>query len=314
MGESFYSDKMVKEVEVMEEKGILEISNGAKIVNLDEHNIPPALVIKSDGSTIYLTRDIATAVYRQNEHNPEKIIYVVGSQQILHFKQLKYVLEKMGYDWYEKIVHVPFGMVSLQEGTLSTRRGNVVYLEDLLNKSIEKVMEILDNREKEKGQNIDDKEKLAKQVGVGAIKFQELFNQRIKDYTFDWGNTLSFEGETGPYVQYTHARINSILDRGNFEPVSIEENLLKEESEINLLRLIYNFSNVVIDAHEKYEPYFITRHITEVAKEFNKYYNSTQILVEDSKLKEQRLMLAYAVKTVIKAGLGLLGIEAPNKM
>lgn len=314
MGESFYSDKMVKEVEVMEEKGILEISNGAKIVNLDEHNIPPALVIKSDGSTIYLTRDIATAVYRQNEHNPEKIIYVVGSQQILHFKQLKYVLEKMGYDWYEKIVHVPFGMVSLQEGTLSTRRGNVVYLEDLLNKSIEKVMEILDNREKEKGQNIDDKEKLAKQVGVGAIKFQELFNQRIKDYTFDWDNTLSFEGETGPYVQYTHARINSILDRGNFEPVSIEENLLKEESEINLLRLIYNFSNVVIDAHEKYEPYFITRHITEVAKEFNKYYNSTQILVEDSKLKEQRLMLAYAVKTVIKAGLGLLGIEAPNKM
>lgn len=314
MGESFYSDKMAREVEVMEGKGILEISNGAKIVNLDEHNIPPALVIKSDGSTIYLTRDIATAVYRQNEHNPEKIIYVVGSQQILHFKQLKYVLEKMGYDWYEKIVHVPFGMVSLQEGTLSTRRGNVVYLEDLLNKSIEKVMEILDNREKEKGQNIDDKEKLAKQVGVGAIKFQELFNQRIKDYTFDWENTLSFEGETGPYVQYTHARINSILDRGNFEPVSIEENLLKEESEINLLRLIYNFSNVVIDAHEKYEPYFITRHITEVAKEFNKYYNSTQILVEDSKLKEQRLMLAYAVKTVIKAGLGLLGIEAPNKM
>ncbi|MDY2986785.1 MAG: arginine--tRNA ligase [Peptoniphilus sp.] len=314
MGESFYSDKMAREVEVMEGKGILEISNGAKIVNLDEHNIPPALVIKSDGSTIYLTRDIATAVYRQNEHNPEKIIYVVGSQQILHFKQLKYVLEKMGYDWFEKIVHVPFGMVSLQEGTLSTRRGNVVYLEDLLNKSIEKVMEILNNREKEKGQNIDDKEKLAKQVGVGAIKFQELFNQRIKDYTFDWENTLSFEGETGPYVQYTHARINSILERGNFEPINVEDNLLKEESEINLLRLIYNFSNVVIDAHEKYEPYFITRHITEVAKEFNKYYNSTQILVEDSKLKGQRLMLAYAVKTVIKSGLGLLGIEAPNKM
>lgn len=314
MGESFYSDKMAREVEVMEGKGILEISNGAKIVNLDEHNIPPALVIKSDGSTIYLTRDIATAVYRQNEHNPEKIIYVVGSQQILHFKQLKYVLEKMGYDWFEKIVHVPFGMVSLQEGTLSTRRGNVVYLEDLLNKSIEKVMEILNNREKEKGQNIDDKEKLAKQVGVGAIKFQELFNQRIKDYTFDWENTLSFEGETGPYVQYTHARINSILERGNFEPINAEDNLLKEESEINLLRLIYNFSNVVIDAHEKYEPYFITRHITEVAKEFNKYYNSTQILVEDSKLKGQRLMLAYAVKTVIKSGLGLLGIEAPNKM
>ncbi|EGY76470.1 arginine--tRNA ligase [Peptoniphilus indolicus] len=314
MGESFYSDKMAREVEVMERKGILEISNGAKIVNLDEHNIPPALVIKSDGSTIYLTRDIATAVYRQNEHNPEKIIYVVGSQQILHFKQLKYVLEKMGYDWFEKIVHVPFGMVSLQEGTLSTRRGNVVYLEDLLNKSIEKVMEILNNREKEKGQNIDDKEKLAKQVGVGAIKFQELFNQRIKDYTFDWENTLSFEGETGPYVQYTHARINSILERGNFEQINVEDNLLKEESEINLLRLIYNFSNVVIDAHEKYEPYFITRHITEVAKEFNKYYNSTQILVEDSKLKGQRLMLAYAVKTVIKSGLGLLGIEAPNKM
>lgn len=313
-GESFYSDKMAAEVERMEQKGVLEESNGAKIVNLDEYNIPPALILKSDGSTIYLTRDVATASYREREHSPEKMIYVVGSQQILHFKQLKYVLEKMGYDWSDKVVHIPFGMVSLQEGTLSTRKGNVVYLEDLLNKSIEKVMEILDNREKERGQEIDDKEKLARQVGVGAIKFQELFNQRIKDYTFDWDNTLSFEGETGPYVQYTHARINSILERGEFTPVTLDENLLVEESEVNLLRLIYNFSNVVVDAHEKYEPYFVTRHITELAKEFNKYYNSTQILVDDAKLKEQRLMLAYAVKTVLKSGLGLLGIEAPNKM
>lgn len=314
MGESFYSDKMGAQVKIMEEKGILTESDGAKIVNLDKYDIPPALIIKSDGSTIYLTRDVATAAYREKTHNPEKIIYVVGSQQILHFKQLKYVLKEMGYDWYDKIVHVPFGMVSLQEGTLSTRKGNVVYLEDLLNKSIDKVMDILNDREKERGQVISDKEKLAKQVGVGAIKFQELFNQRIKDYTFDWDNTLSFDGETGPYVQYTHARINSILERGNFEPIRLDKNLLKEESEINLLRLLYNFSNVVVDAHEKYEPYFVTRFITELAKEFNKYYNSTQILVEDKELKKQRLMLAYSVKTVIKSGLGLLGIEAPNKM
>lgn len=314
MGESFYSDKMEAQVKIMEEKGILELSEGAKIVDLDKYNLPPALILKSDGSTIYLTRDIATAVYRETTHHPEKIIYVVGSQQILHFKQLKYTIKEMGYDWYEKIVHVPFGMVSLQEGTLSTRRGNVVYLEDLLNKSIDKVRDILNEREAERGQTIDDKEKLASQVGVGAIKFQELFNQRIKDYTFDWDNTLSFDGETGPYVQYTHARINSILTRGDFKPVEINTSLLTQENEVNLLRLIYNFSNVVVDAHEKYEPYFVTRHIAELAKEFNKYYNSTQILVEDEELKKQRLMLAYAVKVVIKSGLGLLGIEAPNKM
>ncbi|WBW50398.1 arginine--tRNA ligase [Peptoniphilus equinus] len=313
-GESFYSDKMPTEVAKMEAKGILQDSQGAKIVNLDKYDLQPALIIKSDGTTIYLTRDVATAVYRETQHQPDKLIYVVGSQQILHFKQLKAVLEEMGYDWADKIVHVAFGMVSLKDGTLSTRKGNVVYLEDLLNKAVDKVRGILDEREVERGAAIENKEELAKQVGIGAIKFQELFNSRIKDYTFDWDTTLSFEGETGPYVQYTHARINSLLRRGDFTPVKLDTSRLVESEEVALLKALYNFTDVVVDAHDKYEPFYVTRYITELAKSFNSYYNKTQILVEDEELKAQRLMLVYGVKVVIKAGLALIGMAAPDKM
>ncbi|MDO5041400.1 MAG: arginine--tRNA ligase [Peptoniphilus sp.] len=314
-GESFYSDYMPAEVEQLERSGALVQSEGAKIVDLSKYDLPPALIIKSDGSTIYITRDIAAAHYRHTEHKPYRNIYVVGSQQILHFQQLKGILKEMGYDWSDEVVHVPFGMVALEEGTLSTRKGRVVYLEDVLNKSVEKVKEILTKREEEKGEEIENKEELAAQVGIGAVKFQELFNQRIKDYVFSWDKTLSFEGETGPYVQYVHARICSLLEKGGFDINNeIDPSLLKSDEEYSILRTLYNFTDVVVDAHEKYEPYFITRYTVELARAFNRYYNHTQIIIEDELLKNTRLMLCYAVKNVIKEGLGLLGIASPEKM
>lgn len=314
-GESFYSDKMPGLIEELRERNVLEESQGAEVINLEEYDLPPAIVVKSDGTTIYLTRDLAAAKYRHETYKPYKNIYVVGSQQSLHFNQLKSALKKAGYDWYDEIVHVPFGMVSLEDGTLSTRRGKVVYLEDVLNKATDKVREILDAREEEQGQKIENKEELSQTVGIGAIKFQELFNGRIKDYTFNWDKTLSFEGETGPYVQYVHARICSLLKKGDFDINNeIDPSLLTEESEINIIRSLYNFTDVVVDACEKYEPYFITRYTVELAKNFNKFYNQTQILVEDEKLKNTRLMLCYAVKNVIASGLNLLGIKAPEKM
>ena len=313
-GESFYSEYMPAEVETLKNSGKLVDSQGAKIVDLEKYNLPPSLIIKSDGSTIYITRDIAAAHYRHRTYKPIKNIYVVATQQSLHFQQLKAVLSEMGYDWADDVIHVPFGMVSLADGTLSTRKGRVVYLEDVLNKATDKVIDILTKREEEKGEKIENKEELAAQVGIGAVKFQELFNQRIKDYVFDLEKTLSFEGETGPYVQYVHARICSLLDKGGFDLNNeINPDLLNEE-EYKILRTLYNFTKVVIDAHNKYEPYFITRYIVELAKEFNKYYNSVQINVDDEILKNTRLMLCYAVKTVIKEGLNLIGVYAPEKM
>lgn len=314
-GESFYSDKMMKQVERMEKLGILKDSKGAKIVDLEKYNLPPALILKSDGSTIYITRDIAAAEYRHETYHPEKNIYVVATEQNLHFKQLKAVLKEMQYDWYDEVTHVAFGMINLADGKLSTRQGRVVYLIDVLNKAIEKIMEILNEREEISGVKIANKEELAKQVGIGAIKFQELFNQRIKDYTFDWDKTLSFEGESGPYVQYAHARICSLLEKGGFDiNKEVDSSLLNNEMEINILRNLYKFTEVVEDAKEKYEPFFISRYVVELAKDFNKYYNQVTINVEDEKLKNTRLMLCYSVKNVISEGLRLLGIEAPEKM
>lgn len=310
-GESFYSDKMPAVVEEMKEKGLLKESEGALIVDLEPYGMPPALIMKKDGSTLYTTRDIAAAIYRKEHYDFYKNIYVVASQQNLHFKAWIKILELMGYEWANDCIHVPFGMVSLEEGTLSTRKGRVVFLEDVLNTAIEKTKEVIEER----NPNLPNKEEVAKQVGIGAVVFQELFNQRIKDYTFSWERTLSFEGETGPYVQYTHARANSLLEKGGYdESYDISYEDLTKEEETNILRNLYGFPEVIIDSMEKNEPYFITRHILELAKLFNKYYNSTSIIVEDEKLKQTRLSLVYAVKTVIKTGLSLLGIEAPNKM
>lgn len=310
-GESFYSDKMPRVIEELKEKDLLKESEGAYIVDLEEYDMPPALIQKSDGSTLYITRDIAAAIYRKEHYDFYKNIYVVASQQNLHFKQWFKVLELMGYEWAKDCIHVPFGMVSLEDGTLSTRKGRVVFLEDVLKKAVAGIMEIMEER----NPDLENKEEVAKQVGIGAVVFQELFNQRIKDYVFSWDRVLSFEGETGPYVQYTHARANSLLERGSFNIADdVDYGLLLSEDEINIIRLIYDFPKVVIDAMEKYEPFYITRQVVEIAKAFNKFYNSSQIIVEDEELKKARLMLTYMVKNTIKIGLGLLGIEAPNKM
>ena len=310
-GESFYSDKMQRGLDELNEKNLLEESQGAYLVDLEEYGMPPALIKKSDGSTLYTTRDIAAAIYRKETYDFYKNIYVVASQQNLHFQQWFKVVELMGYEWAKDCIHIPFGMVSLEDGPLSTRRGRVVFLEDVLNKAVESTLEIINER----NPDLENKKEVAKQVGIGAVIFQELFNQRIKDYVFSWERTLSFDGETGPYVQYTHARANSLLERGSFNiGDQVDINLLLSEDEIDIIRMIYDFPGVVMDAMEKNEPFFITRQIVELAKGFNKFYHNAQIIVEDEELRKARLLLTYLVKNTIKVGLGLLGIEAPNKM
>lgn len=310
-GESFYSDKMPAVLKQMEDSGIMKESEGAFIVDLEPYGMPPALIKKSDGSTLYTTRDITAAIYRKEKYDFYKNIYVVGSQQNLHFKAWMKVVELMGHEWASDCIHIPFGMVSLEGSTLSTRKGNVVFLEDVLNTAVEKTLKIINER----NPNLADKDLVAKQIGVGAVIFQELFNQRIKDYVFTWERTLSFEGETGPYVQYTHARTNSLLEKGEFNIAdTVDYKLLSSEDEINIIRLMYDFPEIVLDSMEKNEPFFITRHIVELAKAFNKFYNSSPIIIEDLELKKARLMLTYGAKSVIKIGLGLLGIDAPLKM
>ncbi|HOA40905.1 MAG TPA: arginine--tRNA ligase [Halanaerobiales bacterium] len=330
-GESFYSDKMDAVIDRLEEKGLLQDSEGAKIVDLEEYKMPPALIKKSDGSTLYITRDLAAAIYRKETYNFYKNIYVVGSQQNLHFQQMFQVLELMGFDWAKDCIHIPFGMVSLEDGTMSTRRGRVVFLEDVLNKAIEKTQEII----AEKNPSLPDKEKVAREVGIGAILFQELSHSRIKDYLFSWDTALSFEGETGPYVQYTHARANSVLDRANVrsfadilainneeDPVDLNQalekgidfSLLLEDEAYQVIKQIYSFPETILKAMERNEPFLVTRNIIELAQAFNKFYHEYPILVDDPELRKARLLLVLSTRTVIKIGLNLLGIEAPEKM
>lgn len=330
-GESFYSDKMDAVIDRLEEKGLLQDSEGAKIVDLEEYKMPPALIKKSDGSTLYITRDLAAAIYRKETYNFYKNIYVVGSQQNLHFQQMFQVLELMGFDWAKDCIHIPFGMVSLEDGTMSTRRGRVVFLEDVLNKAIEKTQEII----AEKNPSLPDKEKVAREVGIGAILFQELSHSRIKDYLFSWDTALSFEGETGPYVQYTHARAKSVLDRANVrsfadilainneeDPVDLNQalekgidfSLLLEDEAYQVIKQIYSFPETILKAMERNEPFLVTRNIIELAQAFNKFYHEYPILVDDPELRKARLLLVLSTRTVIKIGLNLLGIEAPEKM
>ncbi|RKD32555.1 arginine--tRNA ligase [Thermohalobacter berrensis] len=310
-GESFYSDKMPKVIEMMKEKGILTESRGAEIVDLEPYGMPPALIRKSDGSTLYITRDIAAAIYRKEHYDFYKNVYVVGAEQKLHFDQWRKIIELMGFDWAKDCIHVPFGMVSLEEGTMSTRKGKVVFLEDVLKKAIEKTEDIISK----KNPNLKDKRKVAEQVGIGAVVFQELSNNRIKDYVFSWDRTLSFDGETGPYVQYTHARASSLLEKADFKITeNVDYSILTNEQAVNVLRLLQQFPKVIVNAMEKNEPSIITRHIVDIAQEFNRFYHDCPIIVEDEKVQKARLLLVYAVKTVIKTGLGLLGVEAPEKM
>ncbi len=316
-GESFYSDKMDRVVDIMKERGILKESEGAQIVDLEEFGMPPALIKKKDGSTLYITRDIAAAVYRKEHYHFDKNIYVVASQQNLHFQQWFKIIELMGFDWADQCVHVPFGMVSLEDGTLSTRKGKVVFLLDVLNSAVEKTKQIM--REKNgPDADIDD---ISKEVGIGAVIFQELSNSRIKDYVFSWDKVLNFEGETGPYVQYTHARAASVLRNAGESAKAVLSGSVKPDmsrvsgdTAYELVKLIYRFPEIVLEAAEKYEPSVITRHIIDIAQYFNKFYHDEHILVEDEAEKQAKLALVFAAKQTLANGLALLGISAPEKM
>ncbi|MBF1160455.1 MAG: arginine--tRNA ligase [[Eubacterium] sulci] len=317
-GESFYSDKMPRFEKELSDKGLLQESKGAQVVDLEEYKLGTALIKKSDGSSLYITRDIAAAVYRKENYDFYKNIYVVATQQNLHFQQLFKILELMGYDWANQCVHVPFGMVRLEEGTMSTRHGRVVFLEDVLNGAIEKTREIIE----EKNPNIENLEEITSQVGIGAVVFNELSNNRIKDYTFKWDQILNFDGETGPYVQYTHARCASLLRKAGEDIVAKAQDpknvdfalLAKSDSAYELTKLIYAFPGVVEQAGEKYEPSIITRHIIDIAQCFNKFYHDEHIIVDDEVEKTSKIALVIATKRVIATGIGLLGMKAPERM
>lgn len=313
-GEAYYNDKMDAVVKELEEKGLLKESQGAKIVDLEEYNMPPCIIITSAGTTIYATRDITAFIDRVNTYKFDKMVYVVGAEQKLHFEQFFKVLEKMGYGEYVKrAVHVPFGLVVDKNGEkIGSRKGNSVFLEDILNEAINKSKKIIE----EKNPNLEDKDDVARKVGVGAIIFNDLYNSRIKDEIFDWDTILNFQGETGPYMQYIYVRTKSLMEKANYVPDINKVNfeLLQEDEVIDMAKLLYDFSNTIILAGEKNEPSIIARYLINLAQKFSTFYNNNKIIGEDKELQEARLYLTYACGTVLKIGAGLLGMEMPNKM
>ncbi|GAA0084626.1 arginine--tRNA ligase [Clostridium sp. CTA-7] len=310
-GEAFYNDKMDVVVNELREKGLLVESNGAQVVMLDEYNMPPCIVLKGDGASIYATRDLAAAMYRKKNYDFHKCIYVVGTPQALHFKQVFKVLELAGHEWAKDCIHVGFGLVKFADRKLSTRKGEVILLDDLIKESIDKTIETIN----EKNPNLENKEEVAKKIGVGAVVFTYLKNSREKDIVFDWKEMLSFEGETGPYVQYSYARANSILTRAGELKGSPDYSKLISKEEFELVKVMEGFSKQIHLAIEKLEPSIVTRYAIEVAKSFNKFYNAHSVLnLEDEELKEARLNLVKATCQVIKNSLELLGIEVVDKM
>lgn len=311
-GESFYRDMTSKVVETLESKNLLVESDGAKIVPLDEYDMAPCLVTKKDGSSIYATRDLAALLYRHETYNFTKCLYVTGLEQQLHFKQVFKVIELLGYDWYQGLHHIPYGLVSLKEGKMSTRKGQVIFAEDILNEAIQRIREII----AEKNPDLENKEEVARMVGVGAIMFNDLYNQRIKDVIFSWDKILNFDGETGPYVQYTHARAASVLRKAGVSEVGmdIDYSVLTDEASMALLKELSRFPQVVVDAAEKFEPFVLSRYSVAVAQAFNKFYHDCQINVEDERVKTARLKLVIVTKKVIHDALELLGIGSPEQM
>ncbi|OAA94935.1 arginine--tRNA ligase [Clostridium coskatii] len=311
-GESFYSDKMDAVVDEIDKTGILVDSNGAKVVMLDDYNLPPCIVKKSDGATIYATRDLTAAIYRKKTYDFDKCIYVVGLDQSLYFRQIFATLKLMGKDWVDSCVHVGFGLVRFADKKLSTRKGDVIFLEDLLNRAIERTLEIIN----EKNPELENKEEVAKKIGVGAVVFTYLKNNRERDIVFDWNEMLSFEGETGPYVQYSYARGKSILRKA---PADISENVdyskLSSKEEFELVKILHGFNKAVLSAINKLEPFIVTRYVIDAAKAFNKFYNAHSIInAEDEDVKAARIQLVKASCQVIKNGLNLLGIDVVEKM
>ncbi len=308
-GESFYSDKMQPVVDELKDKGLLTESRGAQVVDLEEYGMPPCIILKSDGSSLYATRDMAAATYRKKVYDFDKCLYVVAYQQNLHFKQFFKVLELMGKDWAKDLIHVAYGMVSLEEGTMSTRKGNVVFLEDVINKCIEKAYTIID----EKNPDLENKSEVAKKVGVGAVIFGALYNNKIKDIVFSYDKVLNFDGETSVYVQYTCARANSVVQKGGVvENFEIPELCLEE---IDLVKALSTFPETVISAAEKYEPSYIARFAVDTAQKFNKFYFNCKILAaENETTRNFRLALTNATLQTLKNAFALLGIGIPDKM
>ena len=308
-GEAFYNDKMDEAVQILEDKGLLKESKGASIVELDDVNLPPAMIKKSDGATLYITRDIATAIYRARTYNFVKNIYAVGQEQSNHFRQLKAVLKKMGFDWSDDMVHVDFGLVTKNRQKLSTRKGNIILLEPTLQEAISRAKAQIE----EKNPELENKEEVAHAVGVGAVKFYDLKTDRRNGYDFDLEAMVSFEGETGPYVQYAYARIQSILRKANFTPSADATYSLSDPESWEIIKLLQDFARVVKRAAENYDPSLIAKYAINLAQAFNKYYAHTRIL-DESPERDSRLALSYSTAVVLKEALRLLGVEAPEKM
>lgn len=312
-GEAFYSDKMPEVIETLKKAGKLEESEGAQVVNLGD-DMPPCLIIKSNGSTTYATRDLAAIMYRARTYDYDKAIYVTSYEQILHFKQVFATAKYLGLDekYTNGLVHVPFGMILLKTGKMSTREGKVIKLEDLLNEAIEKSKEIIEKKNPE----LENKEDVAKKVGVGAIIFNDLSNGRIKDEIFDWDIMLNFNGETGPYVQYTTVRAKSVLEKAGYIPNVKEVNVekLNDKDSQKIINQLYNFNSILKNVTEKEEPSILARYLVDLAQNFSSFYNNCHIITEDKEMQDARLYITYMVKTILEKGLNLLGIQVPEKM
>lgn len=312
-GESFYMDKMDAPLKMLRDKGLITESQGAQVVELSDYDMPPFLLLKSDGSSLYATRDLAAAIWRKQQYDFDKCLYVVAYQQNLHFKQLFKVLELAGLPWAKDMVHVAYGMVSLEDGAMSTRKGNVVLLRDVLNKAVEKSLEIISV----KNPNLVDKEKVAEQVGVGAVLFSALENNKIKDITFTFDRVLNFDGETAPYLQYTHARCNSILQKAGMSrmtKIAHDMRALDNAETLRLCKLLAAFPQTVKDAAYKYEPSLLSALLIDIAQAFNRFYIEHRVLCDDLSVQNARLEVVAATQAVLKKGLALLGIDAPETM
>ena len=313
-GEAFYSDKMGEVIDILEKSGKLVESEGARVINLDDKDMPPCIIEKTNGSTTYATRDLAAILYRARTYDFDKAIYVTSYEQILHFKQVFEVAKLLGIDkkYTDNLTHVPFGMVLLKTGKMSTREGTIIKLEDLLNEAIERVSKIIE----EKNPNLEEKEDVAKKVGIGAVIFNDLYNSRIKDEIFDWDTMLNFNGETGPYLQYTYVRTNSILSKvGDIPQLSdIDINILNDDTSINLTKTLYSFGDAIKQAADKNEPYIIARYLINLAQLFSSFYNENKIINEETSVQAARVYLTYCVNLVLKRGASLLGIQMPERM
>ncbi len=311
-GESFYNDKMDRVIDELECKNLLISSEGAEVVDLEAHDMPPAIIRKSDGATLYITRDIAAALYRKETFDFVKSLYIVAYQQTLHFRQLFQVVEMMGYDWAKDMEHVAFGMVSMEDGAMSTRKGRVIKLEELLDRSIAKTKAIM----MEKSPDLPDMDAVAEQVGVGAVLFWALSNNRIKDTVFSWDKALNFDGETGPYVQYTHARCNSVLKKAvDLEPVESDYALgLSDPWSQAVVQTLGDFPSIVQESCRRNEPSLVTRYSVDLAQAYNKFYYENRILQAEAPLRAARLNLTRAVKIVLRSALALIGMETPERM